>query len=89
MSSKWGFPCLVQTVRRQVCQHDIRVGAISPGPVISSLLPTRPAEKLEDAKVSSSLIEASEVANVVLFKLARPRGMTICDVVMLPTHFDL
>ena len=35
------------------------------------------------------MLEASEVANVVLFMLTRPRGMTIRDVVMLPTNFDL
>ena len=34
-------------------------------------------------------VEASEVANVIIFMLARPRGMTIRDVVMLPTKFDL
>jgi ribitol 2-dehydrogenase len=29
------------------------------------------------------------VANVVIFMLTRPRGMTIRDVIMLPTNFDL
>jgi ribitol 2-dehydrogenase len=29
------------------------------------------------------------VANVVIFMLTRPRGMTIRDVVTLPTNFDL
>jgi ribitol 2-dehydrogenase len=29
------------------------------------------------------------VANAVLFMLTRPRGMTIRDIVMLPTNFDL
>jgi NADP-dependent 3-hydroxy acid dehydrogenase YdfG len=28
-------------------------------------------------------------ANVVMFMLTRPRGMTIRDVVMLPTNFDI
>ena len=32
---------------------------------------------------------AAEVAEVVLFMLTRPRGMTIRDVVMMPTNFDL
>ncbi|RYF63327.1 MAG: glucose dehydrogenase, partial [Comamonadaceae bacterium] len=41
------------------------------------------------AKASGSLIEASEVADLVLFMLTRPRGMTIRDVVMMPTNFDL
>ena len=48
-----------------------------------------PAEKLKEAKESGSLLEPSEVANVVTFMLTRPRGMTIRDVVMMPTNFDL
>ncbi|WP_375763160.1 SDR family oxidoreductase [Bradyrhizobium sp. Pha-3] len=88
-SSKWAVNCFVQTVRRQVFKHGIRVGSISPGPVISALLADWPAEKLAEAKAAGSLLEASEVAEVVMFMLTRPRGMTIRDVVMLPTNFDL
>jgi ribitol 2-dehydrogenase len=88
-SSKWAINCFVQTVRRQVFKHGIRLGSISPGPVISALLADWPPEKLQEAKESGSLLEASEVANVVMFMLTRPRGMTIRDVVMLPTNFDL
>ena len=88
-SSKWAINCFVQTVRRQVFKHGIRVGSISPGPVITSLLADWPAEKLEEAKAKGSLLEASEVADVVLFMLTRSRGMTIRDVVMMPTQFDL
>jgi ribitol 2-dehydrogenase len=65
------------------------VGSVSPGPVISALLADWPPEKLEDAQESGSLLEASEVAEVVKFMLTRPRSMTIRDVVMLPTNFDL
>ena len=72
-----------------VFKYGIRVGSISPGPVISALLADWPPEKLKEAKESGSLLEASEVANVVTFMLTRPRGMTIRDVVMLPTNFDL
>lgn len=88
-SSKWAINCFVQTVRRQVFKHGIRVGAISPGPVITSLLADWPADKLAQARESGSLIEASEVSDVVMFMLTRPRGMTIRDVVMMPTNFDL
>lgn len=88
-SSKWAIDCFVQTVRRQVFKHGIRVGSISPGPVISALLADWPAEKLQAARESGSLLEAREVAEVVTFMLTRPRGMTIRDVVMLPTNFDL
>ena len=88
-SSKWAVNCFVQTVRRQVFKHGIRVGSISPGPVITSLLADWPPEKLEEAKAKGSLLEAAEVAQVVLFMLTRPRGMTIRDVVMMPSQFDL
>jgi ribitol 2-dehydrogenase len=88
-SSKWAIDCFVQTVRRQVFKHGIRVGSISPGPVITSLLSDWPAEKLAEAKATGSLVEASEIAEVVVFMLTRPRGMTIRDVVMMPSNFDL
>lgn len=88
-SSKWAIDCFVQTVRRQVFKHGIRVGALSPGPVITALLADWPADKLAEAKASGSLIDAADVAEVALFMLTRPRGMTIRDVVMLPTNFDL
>lgn len=88
-SSKWAIDCFVQTVRRQVCKHGIRVGAISPGPVITSLLSNWPADKLQEAKDSGSLLEAEDVAEVIMFMLTRPQNMTIRDVVMLPTKFDL
>ena len=73
----------------QVFKHGIRVGSVSPGPVVTALLADWPADKLAEARASGSLIEASEVAEVILFMLTRPRGMTIRDVVMLPTNFDL
>jgi ribitol 2-dehydrogenase len=88
-SSKWAIDCFVQTVRRQVFKHGIRVGSASPGPVITSRLSDWPAEKLAEAKASGSLLEASEIAEVIVFMLTRPRGMTIRDVVLMPTNFDL
>ena len=88
-SSKWAIDCFVQTVRRQVFKHGIRVGAISPGPTVTALLADWPADKLQEAREAGSLMEAAEVAEVVLFMLTRARSMTIRDVVMMPTNFDL
>lgn len=88
-SSKWAISCFVQTTRRQVFKHGIRVGSVSPGPVITALLADWPEEKLAQARESGGLIEAQEVAQVVMFMLTRPRGVTIRDVVMMPSNFDL
>ena len=88
-ASKWAINCFVQTVRRQVFKHGLRVGSISPGPVVTGLLADWPADKLQQARDANSLLDAAEVAQVVLFMLTRPRGMTVRDVVMMPTNFDL
>ncbi len=88
-ASKWAMTCFVQTVRRQVNTKGIRVGSVSPGPVISALLADWPEENLRKAKESGSLIEPSEVADAIIFMLTRPRNVTIRDVVILPTNFDL
>ena len=88
-SSKWAINCFVQTVRRQVFKHGIRVGSLSPGPVASALLADWPADKLAEAKANGSLIEPADVAEAMLFMLTRPRNVTIRDVVMLPSQFDL
>lgn len=88
-SSKWAINCFVQTTRRQVFKHGIRIGSVSPGPVITALLDDWPEDKLAAAKADGTLIEATEVAEAILFMLTRPRNVTIRDIVMMPSQFDL
>lgn len=84
-SSKWAINCFVQVVRRQVFKHGVRVSSISPGPVMTALLADWPQQRLS----AESLMEAGEVAKGVMFMLTRPRGVTIRDMVIMPTNFDL
>lgn len=88
-SSKWAMQTFVQTVRRQVFKHGLRVGSVAPGPVISALLADWPEENLRKAKENGSLIEPKEVADAVMFMLTRPRNVTIRDMVVLPSNFDV
>lgn len=88
-ASKWAMTSFVQTVRRQVREHGVRVGSVSPGPVNSALLGDWPEENLRKAKESGSLMEPTEVAETLMFMLTRPRNVTIRDVVILPTNFDI
>ena len=88
-ASKWAVTCFVQTMRRQLNKKGIRVGQVSPGPVVSALLADWPEENLRKAKESGSLIEPVEVADAVMFMLTRPRNVTIRDVIVLPTNFDI
>lgn len=88
-ASKWAITCFVQTMRRQLNKQGIRVGQVCPGPVISALLADWPEENLRKAKENGSLIEPSEVADAVVFMLSRPRNVTIRDMIVLPTNFDI
>lgn len=88
-ASKWAVTCFVQTVRRQVNGHGIRVGGVSPGPVNSALLADWPEENLRKAKESGSVIEPKEVADAIMFMLTRPRNVTIRDMIVLPSNFDM
>ena len=87
--SKWAITCFVQTMRRQLNRQGIRVGQVSPGPVVSALLADWPEENLRKAKENGSLIEPSEVADAIMFMLTRPRNVTIRDMIVLPTNFDI
>ena len=87
--SKWAITSFVQGMRRQMIPHGVRVAQVSPGPVASALLADWPEENLRKAKESGSLIEPKEVADAILFMLTRPRQVTIRDIVVLPTNFDI
>ena len=65
------------------------MGSISPGPVLTGLIADWPADRLAEARASGSLIEPAEIGEVITFMLTRPRGVTIRDVVLMPSNFDL
>ncbi len=88
-ASKHAVQAFTYTVRRQVIKHGIRVGAVSPGPVITALIKDWPKAKLDDAIAAGGLMEATEVAEAILFMLSRPRNVTIRDVVIMPFSTDL
>lgn len=88
-ASKWAVTCFVQTMRRQLMGHGIRVGQVSPGPVISALLADWEPERLQRMKDAGALIEPVEVADALMFMLTRPRNVTIRDMIVLPSNFDV
>lgn len=88
-ASKHAMQAFVHTLRRQVKEHGIRVGAVQPGPVVTALLSDWPKEKLDAALAAGDLMEPVEVAEAVLFMLTRSRKVTIRDLVILPQSNDL
>lgn len=88
-ASKWAMTCFVQTMRRQLNKHGIRVGQVSPGPVVSALLADWPEENLRKAKENGALMDPEEISDAVMYMLSRPRTVTIRDMIILPTNFDI
>ena len=88
-ASNFAVQAFVSTARRQLSKHGIRVGAVLPGPVVTALLDDWPKAKMEEALAAGSLMQASEVADAVMFMLSRPRNVTVRDLVILPTSADL
>ena len=88
-ASKHAVQAFVHALRRQVAKHGIRVGAVAPGPVITALISDWPKAKLDEATAAGALMEASEIAEAVLFMLTRPSNVTVRDLVILPNSTDL
>ena len=88
-ASKHAVQAFVHTLRRQVVKHGIRVMAVAPGPVITALISDWPQAKLDEAKAAGALMEASEVAEAVVFMLTRPSNITVRDLIIMPNGTDL
>lgn len=86
--SKWAITSFVQGMRRQLIPHGIRVGQVSPGPVVSALLADWPEENLRKAKEAGSLMDPEEISDAIIYMLTRKRTVTIRDMIVLPTSFD-
>lgn len=88
-ASKFAVQAFVHTLRRQVAPDGVRVGAVAPGPVVTALLKDWPKAKMDEALANGSLMQPREVAEAVLFMVTRPKGVTVRDLVILPTTVDL
>lgn len=88
-ASKFAVQAFVHATRRQVAPHGVRVGSILPGPVVTALLDDWPKAKMDEALAAGSLMPPQEVAEAVLFMLTRPPGVTIRDLVILPSSHDI
>ena len=88
-ASKHAVQAFVHTLRRQVVKHGVRVMEVAPGPVITALISDWPKAKLDEATAAGALMEASEVAEAVVFMLTRPSNITIRDLIIMPNGTDL
>ncbi|MGJ8584071.1 MAG: SDR family oxidoreductase [Marinosulfonomonas sp.] len=88
-ASKHAVQSFVHGVRRQVSEHNVRVGAVAPGMVINPLWGFTDQASI-DAKVAAHEgMHSEDIAEAILFMLTRPPHVTIRDLVILPQNQDI
>lgn len=88
-ASKHAIQGFVHTLRRQVAQHNIRVGSIAPGMVANELWNINTPEEVDAYIARHASLRNEDVVNAVIFMLSQPAHVTIRDLVMLPQNQDL
>lgn len=88
-ASKHAIQSFVHTLRRQVAQHGIRVGAVAPGLVANELWGFTEPERIAEMVEKHAGITSEDVAEAVVFMLSRPPHVTIRDLVILPQQQDI
>jgi ribitol 2-dehydrogenase len=88
-ASKHAVQAFVHSLRRQVSEDNIRVGAIQPGTVATELWgPVDPAAVA--ARVAErTVLTPEDVAAAAIFVLSQPPNVTIRDLVILPQRQDI
>jgi len=88
-ASKHAIQGFVHTLRRQVADAGIRVGAIAPGRVANELWGITTDAEIDKHVSERISLRSEDVAEAVVFMLAQPPHVTIRDLVMLPQNQDL
>lgn len=88
-ASKHAIQGFVHTLRRQVADAGIRVGAIAPGMVANELWGFTEEAEIEKMVAKRASLRSEDVARAVVFMLSQPPHVTIRDLVMLPQNQDL
>lgn len=85
-ASKHAVQSFVHTVRRQVAESGVRIGAIAPGVVLNPLWGFAHGSSEEAVRIADrTSIRSSDVADAIVFMLTRPAHVVVRDLVLLPT----
>jgi ribitol 2-dehydrogenase len=88
-ASKHAVQAFVHSLRRQVADDGIRVGAIQPGTVATELWgPVDPAN-VATRVAERTILTPEDVAEAAIFVLKQPPNVSIRDLVILPQRQDI
>lgn len=89
-ASKHAMTSFAHTLRRQLAGTGVRVMSIGPGVVLTELWGYRSDdERIGEVAGSGKGIAVGEVTEAITWMLSRPRGVTIRDLVILPSAQDI
>lgn len=86
-ATKWGIGGWSEALRQEL-QPDIRVMLIEPGAVATELprhITHAETKKAVEQMVQETSIEAEDIAELIAFAVARPRRMTLNEILVRPT----
>jgi NADP-dependent 3-hydroxy acid dehydrogenase YdfG len=86
-ATKHAVGAFAEALRQELAEHHIRVGLVEPGIVVTEMS-TSKRDYGPDATSASELgaIEAHDVADAVVYMVARPRRVAINEMLMRPTE---
>jgi NADP-dependent 3-hydroxy acid dehydrogenase YdfG len=86
-ATKWGIGGWSEALRQEL-QPDIRVMVIEPGAVATELtqhITHAETKEAVEQMVQETAIKAEDIAEVIAFAIARPRRMTLNEILVRPT----
>lgn len=86
-ATKWGMGGWSEALRQEL-QPDVRVVVIEPGAVATELtdhITHGDTKQMAEEMYAKESIAAEEVATVIAFALARPRGVSLNEILIRPT----
>ncbi len=89
-ATKHAIETFVNTLRRQVAAHGIRVMSLAPARVANELWNLTDSDEIEKVTVGDEhYLKVEDVAEAALFMLSRPRHVTIRNLVIIAKQQDV
>jgi NADP-dependent 3-hydroxy acid dehydrogenase YdfG len=88
-ATKWGVGAYSESLRQEVTRSHVRVALVEPGAVETELAGHNRPEVLEQLRSRFGSVErmqASDIADAILFVISRPRHVAINELLIRPTE---
>ncbi|MBB5158998.1 SDR family oxidoreductase [Saccharopolyspora phatthalungensis] len=86
-ATKHAVGAFSESLRQELAEHHVRVGLVEPGVVVTEMT-TNARNNAPDARAASALgvLQASDIADAVVYMLTRPRHAAISEMLIRPTE---